>query len=69
MKAGAVDFIEKPFSDQLLLDHIHRCIGQDAALRAERERDQVIIGRREQLSPRQRRVMDLVAAGLSNRIM
>ena len=69
MKAGAVDFIEKPFSDQLLLDHIHRCIGQDAALRAERERDQVIIGRREQLSPRQRRVMDLVAAGLSNRII
>ena len=69
MKAGAVDFIEKPFSDQLLLDHLHRCIGQDAALRAERERDQVIIGRREQLSPRQRRVMDLVAAGLSNRII
>ena len=69
MKAGAVDFIEKPFSDQLLLDHIHRCIEHDVERRAEGARSQEIIGRRAQLTPRQRRVMDLVAGGLSNRII
>ena len=69
MKAGAVDFIEKPFSDQLLLDHIHRCIEQDAELRAETEHAHEIIGRRAQLTPRQLRVMELVASGLSNRII
>lgn len=69
MKAGAVDFIEKPFSDQLLLDHIHRCLEQDAERRAESEHAQEIMGRRAQLTPRQRRVMDLVAGGLSNRVI
>ncbi len=69
MKAGAVDFIEKPFSDQLLLDHIHRSIKQDRERRAERERALEIMGRREKLTPRQRRVMDLVADGSSNRLI
>ena len=69
MKAGAVDFIEKPFSDQLLLDHIHRCIERDVERRAEGARSQEVIGRRAQLTPRQRRVMDLVAGGLSNRVI
>ena len=69
MKAGAVDFIEKPFSDQLLLDHIHRSIGQDRERRAERARVLDIMGRRERLTPRQRRVMDLVADGSSNRLI
>ena len=69
MKAGAVDFIEKPFSDQLFLDHIHRCIEQDVERRAEGARSQEIIGRRTRLTPRQRRVMDLVAGGLSNRVI
>ncbi len=69
MKTGAVDFIEKPFSDQLLLDHIHRSIEQDRGRRAERARALEIIGRRAKLTPRQRRVMDLVADGSSNRII
>lgn len=69
MKAGAVDFIEKPFSDQLLLDHIHRSIEQDLERRAEREHSLEIVNRRESLTPRQRRVMDLVVNGLSNRMM
>ena len=69
MKAGAVDFMEKPFSDQLLLDHIHRSIEQDLERRAEREHSLEIVNRRESLTPRQRRVMDLVVNGLSNRMM
>ena len=69
MKAGAVDFIEKPFSDQLLLDHIHRSIEQDLERRAEREHSLEIVNHRESLTPRQRRVMDLVVNGLSNRMM
>ena len=69
MKAGAVDFIEKPFSDQLLLDHIHRSIEQDRERRAGSARELEIMGRRAKLTPRQRRVMDLVADGSSNRII
>ena len=69
MKAGAVDFIEKPFSDQLLLDHIHRSIEQDRERRAERARALDIMGRRESLTPRQRRVMDLVVGGSLNRMI
>ena len=69
MKAGAVDFIEKPFSDQLLLDHIHRCIEQDANRRSASARAREIMSRQAQLTPRQRRVMDLVAGGQSNRMI
>ena len=69
MKAGAVDFLEKPFSDQLLLDQVHRCIERDAERRAEDAEAQEIIGRRAELTPRQRRVMDMVVGGERNRVI
>lgn len=69
MKAGAVDFLEKPFSDQLLLDQVHRSIERDAERRAEDADAQEIIGRRAELTPRQRRVMDMVVGGARNRVI
>ena len=67
MKAGAVDFLTKPFRDQDMLDAVTTAIGRD---RARRDAEATIIGLREKfitLSPREREVMHLVAAGKMNK--
>jgi two-component system response regulator FixJ len=63
MKAGALDFIEKPFSDQLLLDQVQRAIDLDARWRTEREKSDVILERLHSLSPREREVLERVVVG------
>jgi two-component system response regulator FixJ len=67
MKAGASDFIEKPFNDQVLLDAVNRALartrnGQGAG-RAEIE------ARVDSLTPREREVMLLVAEGRPNKVV
>ncbi|MGD8589396.1 MAG: response regulator, partial [Chromatiales bacterium] len=54
VKAGAVDFIEKPFRDQILLDSVHRAIEMDAKQRGEALRISDIQNRLNQLTPRER---------------
>jgi FixJ family two-component response regulator len=67
MKAGAVEFLAKPFRDQDLLDAVHRALDLDRA----RRRDAAALDRwrrlRDTLSPRELEVMTLVAAGLANK--
>jgi two-component system response regulator FixJ len=63
MKAGAADFIEKPFQDQLLIDRVHECLAHDAR---QRERARVvgtIDARLSRLSPREQQVVEGVMAG------
>jgi two-component system, LuxR family, response regulator FixJ len=67
LKAGALDFIEKPFSDQLLLDRIQQAIASDRQARARRLERAALAARVGQLTPREREVMQLVVAGSSNR--
>lgn len=67
VKGGAVDFIQKPFQDQKLLDKIHQALAQDAALRAERRRKAEILERIRQLTPREAEVMALVVQGKMNK--
>jgi FixJ family two-component response regulator len=67
MKAGAVDFLAKPFRDQDMLDAIATAIGRD---RTRRDAEAAISGLREKfttLSPREREVMLLVTAGKKNK--
>lgn len=67
MKAGAVDFIEKPFNNQNMLDLINAALQSDVARRkskaAEVENAQLLA----RLTPQEHRVFERVAAGLSNR--
>lgn len=67
MKMGAVDFVEKPFNDQELLERIQRAIDSDhAARQGGREREQVC-ALLATLSPREREVMDLLVLGKANK--
>ena len=69
LKRGAVDFIEKPFSDELLLDRIRQAIETDRQTRdAEAQRAEVTV-RFAQLTPREREVMELVIAGKANKVI
>jgi FixJ family two-component response regulator len=67
MKAGAVDFLTKPFRDQDMLDAVTRALDQD---RQKREGDQVVSKLRqrfESLTPREREVLTHVTSGLMNK--
>ena len=67
MRAGAVDFLQKPFDEQDLLDRIHQALENDARHRRELAEKDLILGRIASLTPRERQVMDLVVAGLANK--
>jgi FixJ family two-component response regulator len=67
MKAGAIDFLAKPFRDQDLLDAIHTALQADCG---RRQRDQALQGltaRYATLTPREREIMALAARGLMNK--
>ena len=67
MKAGAVEFLTKPFKDDVLLDAIHGALERSrAALRQESEM-QVLRSSYASLTPREREVMALVVSGLLNK--
>ena len=67
MKAGAVDFLQKPFEDQELLDAIHNAIEQNRQTRIEQAEIKEIKRRVESLTPREYEVLCLVAAGMLNK--
>jgi two-component system, LuxR family, response regulator FixJ len=67
VKAGALDFIEKPFSDQLLLDRVRQALEIDRQSREVRVRREDARRRLASLSAREREVLGLVAAGKANK--
>jgi FixJ family two-component response regulator len=67
MKAGAVDFLAKPFRDQDMLDAVSLALAKDARSQQEERRLAGLRARYEMLSPRERQVMALVAAGKMNK--
>ena len=69
VQAGALNFIEKPFNDQSLLDSVHRAIEQDARQRGEASRLADIRGRYDRLTPREKEVLELVVAGKRNKVI
>ena len=67
MKAGAVEFLTKPFRDQQLLDAVQQAIARDCAARDELAEVTALRRRYESLSPREHEVMTLVVEGLLNK--
>jgi FixJ family two-component response regulator len=67
MKAGAIEFLTKPFRDHELLDAIGQAIERDRAARRQQAETAELRSRYESLTPREREVMGLVVAGLLNK--
>ena len=67
MKAGAVEFLTKPFRSRALLDAVRAAIERDRAAHKERSEAREFRERYEQLTPREREVMGLVVAGRLNK--
>jgi FixJ family two-component response regulator len=67
MKAGAVEFLTKPFRDQELLDAIAQAIRRDRVERQQRAELAALRQRYDSLTPREREVMQLVVSGRLNK--
>ena len=67
MKAGAVDFLTKPFRDQDMLDAVTAALALDRVRRSEMAESSEVQTRAKSLSPREYEIMELVTAGLMNK--
>ncbi|MER8708991.1 MULTISPECIES: response regulator transcription factor [unclassified Mesorhizobium] len=67
MKAGALDFLTKPFRDQDMLDAVSAALALDRERRAGDAQLASLRARHATLTPREREVMDLVTTGLMNK--
>ena len=67
MKAGAVDFLEKPVDDRALVDAIHQAVERNRRVRLEQAEIRKIQRRVDSLSPRQREVLGLLLTGMLNK--
>jgi RNA polymerase sigma factor (sigma-70 family) len=67
MKAGAIEFLTKPLHEQALLDAVHVALERDRARRERERAERELQTRLDSLSPREREVMPLIAAGLMNK--
>lgn len=69
MKDGAVDFIEKPFKNEILLERVKQSLAHDVAERAEQKSHIEAASRISTLTPREREVMELLIQGKRNKII
>ncbi|GMQ75866.1 MAG: oxygen response regulator transcription factor FixJ [Gammaproteobacteria bacterium] len=69
LKGGAVDFVEKPFNPQSLLDLVQQAIIRDAEIREQAARAAALAERMALLTPREQEVMELVVTGKANKVI
>jgi FixJ family two-component response regulator len=67
MKAGAVDFLEKPVNDQTLLDAVHKALERDRAARRNQAEMQALRQRLAALTPREYEVLTFIISGRLNK--
>lgn len=69
MKAGAYDFIEKPYNDALILERVQSALADERDSRRDRQRIEEILTRAEALTPRERQVMQRVLRARPNKVI
>ena len=69
MKAGAIDFLEKPFDEQLLLDSIQKAMGVDRKIRETKQQHSRIMEKIGDLSQREEEVLRLLIQGKANKVI
>ena len=69
MKAGAIDFLEKPFDEQLLLDSIQRAMGIDRKIRETKQQHSRIMEKIRNLSQREEEVLRFLIQGKANKVI
>ena len=69
MQKGAIDFIQKPFRDQELLDGISEAVKTDRERRSAREEKAEVLSRIEKLTNREQEVLNLVVTGKPNKVI
>ena len=69
MQQGAIDFVQKPYREQELLDKIATAMALDEENRASLQQRQVIMQRMNELTPRERDVMQLMVEGKANKVI
>ena len=69
LKGGAVDFVEKPFNPQALLDLVQQALVRDTELREQAAREADLAERMALLTPREGEIMALVVAGTANKVI
>ena len=67
MKGGAIDFLEKPVDEQVLLDLIHQAIEKDKLAKLQQAEIQNIMKRVNSLTPRELEIFDCVVTGMINK--
>jgi RNA polymerase sigma factor (sigma-70 family) len=67
LKQGAIDFLEKPVDDDVLIDVLHNAIRLDAERHAVGRKHREAVDRLDRLTPREREVFDFLTQGLQNR--
>ncbi len=69
MQQGAIDFVQKPYREQELLDKISQAMALDDENRASLQQQQLILERMADLTPRERDVMELMVEGKANKVI
>ena len=67
MKAGAVDFLQKPCDDEVLLEAVYRALDQARQTWDDHEEQRALYQRLDTLTPREREVLTLVIKGMLNK--
>lgn len=69
IRDGAVDFIQKPFRDQDLIDRIHKALDVDAQTREQWSKRQVVLQNMNTLTKRERQIMEMIVEGKPNKVI